>query len=276
MTRITLPWLMMALCFFFVKLPLSYGAGPRPEYPADEHGYLMLETKHQGLEVRIDGRFIGITPLGYVVLPPGLHKVRISPPVPGNWLDGGWLENVRISPADTLRVPVVFVTSYSIKSTPYEAKVLLDSDEIGQTPIFFKLFENERKYVTLSKQGFADTTFAVGLAERRFFDIKLKRRMEDPEISEAAKSDKLRNGSRSKLRLYAASGLALVSGALALYFREKGNDRFDRYRSTGEPGAADRFFADAKRYDRFAAAAFGIFQVSFVASFYFFLKDANR
>lgn len=274
--RITLLLLTVTLCGYFGELPLSYGAGPRPEYPADEDGYLMLETKHEGLEVKIDGRFIGITPLGYIALPPGLHKVRISPPLPGNWLDAGWLENVRVSPADTLRVPVVFETSYSIRSTPYAAKVLLDTDEIGQTPIFFKLFENERKYVTLLKHGFADTTFAVGLAEKRFFDIKLKRRVEDIEISRAAINDKLRNSSQSKLRLYAAGGLALVSGALALYFRGKGNGRYDRYRSTGEPGAADRFFADAKRYDRFAAAAFGVFQVSFVASFYFFLKDANR
>ena len=274
--RITLLLLVVTLRGFFGELPLSYGAGPRPEYPADEDGYLMLETKHEGLEVRIDGRFIGLTPLGFVALPPGQHKVRISPPAPGNWLDAGWFDNVRILPADTLRVPVVFETSYSIRSMPYEAKVLLDSEKIGLTPIFFKLFENEGKNVTLSKQGFADTTFAVGLGEKRFFDVKLKRHLEDIEISRAAMNDKLRSNSRSKRRLYTAGGLALVSGALALYFREKGNDRYDRYRSTGEPGAADRFFADAKRYDRFAAAAFGVFQVSFVASFYFFLKDANR
>ncbi|MFQ6115738.1 MAG: hypothetical protein ACE5NG_16885, partial [bacterium] len=37
-----------------------------------EEGYLVLQTKHKGLEVRVDDKFVGFTPLDAVTLSSGL------------------------------------------------------------------------------------------------------------------------------------------------------------------------------------------------------------
>jgi hypothetical protein len=68
----------------------------------------------------------------------------------------------------------------------------------------------------------------------------------------------------------------VVSGVLAFYFKKRGNDAYDAYLSTGNPQEFNPAYSQAKRFDKLAAVSFGVFQVSFVASFYLFLKRANK
>lgn len=239
-------------------------------------GHLILETKYVGLTVRINGKAVGRTPLEPYPLAPGLHKISVSHPEPANWFDQDWSANVKISPGDTLRVPVIFKKSYSINSNPFGATVLLGQDPIGETPIFFKLFEHDLKRVTLSKAGFSDTTFALGATAKRFFDIRLRPRTAALQVAPGAISSDFGRNPRSKVYLYSAAGLTLVSGALAIYFRNRGNEKFELYKSTGNPDLTDKLFSDTKKFDRLSAVSFGVFQISFAATFYLFLKETNR
>ncbi|MFQ5752143.1 MAG: PEGA domain-containing protein [bacterium] len=242
----------------------------------DEPGYLILETRYSGLEVRIDGKFIGYTPVDVVVLSTGLHQVTVSYPNPANWMDEDWLANVKIMSSDTLRVPVVFKKSYSINSNPYGATVWLEKNIIGETPIFFKLYENEVKQITLTKAGYQDTSFTIGTTKQLFFDISLRKRKNPLDQSLGVVGSDLKKSSKSKKYLYSAVGLTVVSGALALFFRKKGNAKYDLYLSTGNPEVTDKYFNEAKKFDRLSAVSFGVFQVSFIASFYLFLKRVNQ
>lgn len=268
--------LILSLFTTFV-LPLNAYSFPWNYFQqAQEQGYLILETKHNGLAVRIDGKFMGFTPLPGFDLTPGTHKVTVSNPYRANWLDQDWFADVKLSPGDTLRVKPVFKKSYSINSTPFGASVFFQNQRIGETPIFFTLEENETGFLTLSKDGFVDTTFVIGQSEQRFFKIMLKPQKRPLDLSVLPSDFELDKRPRSKKYFYSTLGLSVVSGALALYFRSKGNSSFDRYLGTGDPELMNKYFNEAKKFDRFAAASFGVFQVSFILSFYLFLKQANR
>ncbi len=273
--RITAASLTVSLLLSLV-LPEIAAAQTRKSQPSQEKiGYLALVTKHSGLEVRVDGKFAGFTPTVFK-LPEGLHKVALRHPDRSNWFEEDWSADVRILTGDTLRVPVVFKISFSINSQPFGAAIFLDDEAIGETPLFFKLSENESKRITLKKEGFRDTTFAIGQSEPRFYNIFLEKSSHPVEIFPAATSTELKGGSESNLLLYSTLGLTVVSGALALYFRKKGNDSYDTYLSTGNPDLFNPAYSQAKKFDRLAAVSFGVFQVSFVASFYLFLKRANK
>ncbi len=264
--------LFLIVCFILASLPKLALAR---SHPVRDEGYLSLQTKHKGLEVQVDGQFVGYTSDEVITLTEGTHKVTVRHPDRSNWLDEDWFANVRIQPGDTLRVPVVFKKSYSINSRPYGASVYLEDEYIGETPIYFQLLENEVGKVRISKSGFKKKVLTVGDSEQQFFDVTLKRKPTAVDTTVTKKGDDLQD-SNFKVYLYSAIGLAAVSGGLALYFRNEANNKFDQYQNTGDPELFETFFDDAERYDRYAAISFGVFQASFIASFYLLLKEANR
>lgn len=255
---------------------------PRPGYAQDNSqrkdtaGYLAIETDHRGLEVTVDGRFKGLTPTGILELPAGTHRIVVRHPSRSNWLDQDWMKEVQIAPGDTVVVDVVFKRSYSINSEPFGAEVFLDGEKVGETPLFIKLREGETTHVTLSHEGYQDTTVTLGGNRTRFLALELTPVTKEADLYLPDEIVQEQEHSTSKVLLYSAMGLSVVSGALALYFRDRGNDSYDRYLSTGDPAQFNQFYDDAKRYDRYAAASFVTFQVGFVASFYLFLRIANR
>jgi len=242
----------------------------------DIRGYLVIQTEHRGLEVTVDGQFKGLTPTGTLTLAPGRHRVVVRHPSRTNWLDQDWMQEVNIAPDDTVVVKVVFKKSYSINSEPFGAEVFMDGKKMGETPLFINLNENEIKDVTISHEGYRDTTVTLGGNRTRFVDVRLKPRVKETDLSLPDEIVQERDRSTSKVLLYSAIGLSVVSGALALYFRDQGNESYDKYLSTGDPAQFNQFYDDAKRFDRYAAASFVTFQVGFVASFYLFLRITNR
>ena len=238
-------------------------------------GYLLLLTRHQGLPVLVDGREVGRISRQPIPLDPGTHKVVVQHPRRTNWLDENWSAHVRIDPGDTLKVQLLFKNSYAINSQPYDADVYLDGEFAGKTPLYFRLFENEVKYATVRKVGYEPVAFSVGDTSRRFFDLALVPLRPDTVTTprgKRAEADK----AESNTLLYAALTTMVVSGGLALYFRNEANRRFDRYQSTGDPEAIERLFAETQKYDRMAAAAFIVFQASVIASLYLGIKRVNR
>jgi hypothetical protein len=239
----------------------------------DPKGWLMLIASHAGLVVKIDNQFVGLTP-DVFELTPGLHKVVVEHPDRINWFEENWVADVQILANDTLRAPVIFKYSYSIHSQPFGATVLKGTELVGETPIFFKLPENEIAEITLSKPGYRDTTLTLGLTPQRFFDVELAAAKIPLHLALGSVNADKRP--RSRVILYSAAALTLAAGGLAFYFRSRGDDKYESYLRTGDPEFIEKYYNDAKHFDRLAAVSFGIFQISFVASFYLLLKEANR
>jgi len=268
--------LLFSLTLYFC-LPVQLNAQTQSWKKEDSRGYLQVNTGHRGLEVTIDGQFKGLTPTDILVLTAGSHRVVVSHPSPKNWLDQNWSKEVQIAPDDTVIVEVTFEKSYSINSEPYGAEVFMDGNKMGETPLFIQLPEQESKQLRFAYEGYQDTTVTLGVDETRFLNVELTPVVAEPDVLVSdTVIEQQQSQSKKKLLLYSAIGLSAVSGALALYFREKGNDHYDQYLTTGDPGRFNAFYDDAKRFDRFATASFITFQVGFVASFYLFLSITNR
>jgi len=244
----------------------------RPGLSIDEKGYIKIETPYQGLDVSVDGQFVGATPLAVLAVATGAHKVRVRHPSRYNWNEQDFTEEINVSAGDTVSIKAIFKKSYAINSHPFGAGAFLERKKVGETPVRVLLGENESADVTLNLAGYRDTTFTIGQSRELLFDIRLQplRPTMGPDAV------RISNKVRYKMPFLVSLGTALVTGGLALYFRTKADDRFDQYLKTGEPRAFSRLYNDAKRFDKFAAASFGVFQVSFAFSFFFFLKRTKN
>ncbi|MBC7185740.1 MAG: hypothetical protein H5U38_01765 [Calditrichaeota bacterium] len=68
-------------------------------------------------------------------------------------------------------------------------------------------------------------------------------------------------------------GATVLAGGASIYLKSSADDRYERYLRAGSPEAMNRYYDEACRLDRYAAAAYGTFQVSFVLWVIFFLKS---
>jgi len=266
--------LVLSLCFLLFTAHLVDAGSLTKSILPEEKGYVLIHTRHSGLQVFIDGRVAGLTPLRIQSLGKGKHQIKVNPPDELNWLSNAWVKNVDVTAGDTTDIQVLFQRSYTIHSDPFGAAVFMDNLKIGETPFYLKLFENEWKNITLIKDGYRDTSIAVGLSDQEIFQVELQQR--DKKKDELIRIQSMRKARKTRRVIYSGFALALLSGGLALYFRGKANDRFDRYKSTGNPRVFNKSLNDAKKFDKFAAVSFGVFQVSFVFSFVMFLKHNNN
>ncbi|MFQ5602392.1 MAG: PEGA domain-containing protein [bacterium] len=274
--RMVAAWVLGSLFLQLFRMD-AIGAQQEPSLSIQKPtGYLILETRHAGLAVTIDKKFMGYTPQNSIALAAGVHSVVVEHPDKTEWLSEDWIREVNIIPDDTLRVPVLFKVTYSINSDPFGAALFFNNVFVGKTPFYLKLMEQETRSIKLSKPGYRDTTLTLGKNDQTFFRVALQPAEKAVQFSKESLSLDYRKKAKSKVLLYSMVGLTLVSGAFSLYFKGKGNHRFDLYRGTGNPALMERYYNDAQKFDRISAVSFGVFQVSFVASFYLFLKQANN
>ncbi len=274
--RIISSILVFSLSFSFVLSEVLVAAELKNCPKIEEWGYLKIITRRHGLAVKIDGNLTGFSPLEILTLAPGLHRVQVAHPDQANWLDRDWIGEVNIAAGDTSTIEVLFKRNYSIHSQPFGAAVLLDNQKLGETPTFLKLDETEIKQITLLKTGYQDTILTLGSSNIQFFDIKLRKRTEEPSLILATGEFSIKKKSKTNHSLFAAIGLTVVSGALGIYFRKKANNEFDQYLQSGDPQRFNESFDQSKKFDNYAAVSFAAFQTSFVLSFYLFLKKINN
>ena len=95
-------------------------------------GSINLKSNPSNAKALIDGREVGTTPISITDLKPGTHQVEAR-------MDGyyDWRESVEIVPGKEIELTATLqfrIGSLNINSNPSEAKILIDSREIGVTP----------------------------------------------------------------------------------------------------------------------------------------------
>ncbi len=262
---------LILLCFYnsVVLAELPSGSG------INEVGYVKIDVKHEGLEVQLDDKTIGYTPINLLTIPVGIHTISVAHFDKNNWLGKSWIRNVTVTKGDTILLRVNFKKSLSVNSSPYGAKVFIENQFMGETPFFFEIDEGEKQTITLKKQSYQDTTFTINATDVEKIHVQLR------EVTKTTKmifDDKFEVGKRKayKSRFLWTLGASALSGALTLYFRTSADDKYNRYRKTGNPESFNKLYDDAKILDKYAAVSYGTFQVSFVFSFYFFFAYKNH
>jgi len=236
------------------------------------NGVLRLQCERVGLSVYVDGKLLGKTPLPDIELPVGVHSVRISPPGSNVWFVKHWQKDVEIKQGELASASVNFELPLSINSQPYGAQVVVNGKPAGISPAFILLQEG-KNVIHLSLPGYADSTFAVLGGGRKAINIALRKSIAilKPTLEPEATSSFRKN----KTKVATAIGVSALTGAMALYFRSKADDNYNKYLKTGKPDQFEKFLGEAKKYDKYALGSYAVFQVSFVFSFYLLLKQAD-
>jgi hypothetical protein len=269
---------------FWAKVIFLFAAtiASAQENPSTGHATIFVESQHPGLPVLIDGKEAGFTPLRYWPLSPGKHEIAVKRSSPESWLDFDWTETCSLQAGDTVKFIARFLKGYSLNSTPFGAEVYVNGILHGTTPLVLRLPEGEAASVEIRKAGYQTAQLQAGKAreagqqETRLYAVTLKADQATELIREVEQSRRLFRVSKNRRIALAAAGLSLASGVAAILLKDKADNFYQQYLTTGLPAARESAYQRTVDYDRYSGIATAVFEASFAISFYFFIKSTSE
>lgn len=218
-----------------------------------------VETNVPDAVVYADSIRLGVAAESPFLLPPGTQHVRLLPPAAGSWSIAPQEAAVEPAPGDTLRLAFDFPYTYLIESIPHGATVIMETPDgrraIGTTPLRLAVAEPLDGSLLLERGGYISETVEPGRelwnTHRALLRPTMPRDDDTNTVSWRPPTPRL------QWIDYAALGLAVGSGALAVHYKFKADRRFEQYEETTDPALR----SEIRRYDTRSAIALGGMQV---------------
>jgi hypothetical protein len=242
--------------------------------PDSTRAIMCIRTAHDSLQVLLDGTAVGRTPLPSLPIPAGHHELRVqSPQWPSLQVDD-FVTIFSAAAGDTFTADVEFPVFFRINSIPYQARVLVDGQQMGETPLVLA-GPPAGVRLRLEKNGYEpwEVTFASWQDSAHVIRLKPEAVWLAQQERDAGRAK--RNTEWHRRGLYGSLLLGLVSGAATIYYRDQGNEAYSCYLGTADPVKMEHYYSRARRHDRIAGASYAVFEVSFILSGYFFLKSRH-
>ncbi|MBN2089329.1 PEGA domain-containing protein [candidate division KSB1 bacterium] len=236
-------------------------------------GILTILNADSTMNVIIDEKFIGNGTIQKHLIPSGKHVIQLIPPDRSVWRVGDWKKEFEIASGESLTIMLPGVKYFYINSIPFDAAVSLNDSVAGKTPLFITLTDPNQDILRIQMTGYVDYIIQVKDMKTNYLNIRLEK---DKEINEVDLQKVLNLKSKKtqkKILTCSIVGLTLISGITTIYLRQEADRRYDKYLAAGQPTVMNRLYKETKDYDRYAAIAYGTFQLSFISSLYFLFKN---
>ncbi len=217
--------------------------------------WLSVHANCTGSRVYLDDSLAGRTPIDSLPVAPGGHLLRCMPPDPFEWTTAPVADSIDCPAGGVLLKEIAFPRYVRVSSQPDGATATGDSAIIlGQTPLWVPVAE-EPGSIRLAKDGYSP----VLLRTVRDTVVVLERNggaMRPDAIVALSTS----NG-QSDLPMYITSGAAVLTGALAAYFKIKADHLYSDYLNSGDPSTLESIH----RYDRASGFALAACEINVAA-----------
>ncbi len=205
-------------------------------------------------------------------LPPGKHVIQLTPPDRSVWRVGDWKKEFEITSGESLAITIPEIKYLYINSIPFDATVFLNDSLTGKTPLFITWTNPKNDILRIQMDGYKDYLIPSHDLKTDYLNIRLETDKAVNEIHLQKVLHFKNKRTQKKLLTYSMLGLTLISGVTTIYLRQEADQRYDRYLAAGLPADMNKLFEETKDYDRYAAIAYGTFQLSFISALYLLFK----
>jgi len=238
-------------------------------------GYLKIETDLPGIEIQLNSKLLGTTPLPIIALPLGEYQLIALHPERYLWGNLDWHDSIEVTAHDTIVIKPKFQWILNIRSQPFDAEVYLNDEFKGKTPLTISLASKKDTHLMLKKKGYKNYLINLDQIENNFLNVKL---VEDHLTADfklvGASNEKIPQKSYRKIT-YSLWGLSVISGLTAIYFKKQADMKYRQYLVTGSLNDMNRLYQESQKFDQYTLFSLGIMQGALALSVYFFMKSTN-
>lgn len=195
---------------------------------------LSVSSNQSGVRVMIDSSMIGMAPIEGVLIRPGKRILRLLPPDSLTWSQEVVIETLSVVSGERIRRDAAFLPVYFISTDPYGADVYARDSLLGETPLRSSIAPG---LIRILKPGYDSASFLLrpggGAVDLTLHPL-------GGTVSQPVVPYLSSDGSKSPLGLYLASGVAVIGGAAAAYFKIKADGAYGDYLATGDGSTLSR------------------------------------
>ncbi len=238
-------------------------------------GYLKVATDSTGIEIRLNDKLLGRTPLPIIGLTSGKYQLMARHPNPYVWGNFDWQDSVAIAPPDTIIVHPCFKKLFTVRTNPFDASVFLNNEYRGNTPLAIPLNSYQNFQLLLKKDGFQDYSIDLNPLSSNFLTVNLIKNHAQLKVNELTQQQHRRSKHRYRALTYSFWGLSILTGLSTVYLKDQADEKYQQYLVAGSLKDMNKYYNDARRYDRYTYVSLGVLQGCFVLSFYFLMKSLD-
>ncbi len=244
-----------ALLLLTLAIPVSAQEADTANRNDTLSSWLTVHANHAGCRAYLDDSLLGRTPLDSVPVAPGRHRLTCAPPDSFDWISSPVSDSIECLPGKLLLKTIQFPRFAYVSSQPDGATASdHDTSELGRTPLWIPVSEAPHP-VRLLKTGYKPAMLEV----IRDTLVVLEA---DGSLSGIGGEDVLSTaGSRSGVPVYLTAGAAVLTGAVAAYFKIRADHMYGDYLSSGDGGTLETIH----RYDRISGIALAACEINLVA-----------
>lgn len=219
---------------------------------------VVLDTNYPEAQVFADATYLGTAAQRQFLIPASVRQLRLVTPDIDTWSVPPVVATLPAA-VDSLSLHLDFPYTYRIETFPFGATVYLETLaerlKLGETPLLHQSDEPLEGTLVVARRGYMPERWQPGreIWNRSVITLRPTRHTDEP----VAMVDWSPPKQRHRWINYAASGLALTAGALAVYYRFKANDLDDRCQGESACSLQPRI----DRYNTRAIVALGAMQV---------------
>ena len=241
-----------------------------------QEGFLKIESPQAGLIITLNDSIIGKTPLALLKINCGTYRLSVLNPQKGIWKNDDWLQQIQIVAEDTTIVKPVLKQKLIIRSNPFDAQVLIDNKYIGNTPIYLDLPPSKERVLIIKKERYKPYLINLLNNTPSTLNITLEPITKLQKSFHKIQVKKEKKFHQNKKLTYTLMAFTICTGFATAYFKNQAELKYEQYLIAGNIEDMNRNYNDTKRLDKISSVSLGIFEVSFVLSFYFLIKTVGH
>jgi len=247
--------LQRSLVCSLVVVAVTCGSAPAQD---STHAWLRVESNLPASLVLVDSLYVGRADRSLIRVPANSARIVLVPTEVGAWDLPQPNKDLSVAAGDTATMVMDFAYQYRIDSSPFGALVSVPAEGglvLGKTPLVYSTATPLLSTLLLERSGYANAQIQPGTDVINRHSVAL--RLLDQDVPDDLAVEWAPRSANNKWITWAAAGLALTGGALAVNFKFKADDEYDRYLETGDPAIKEH----VDRYDTYSYVALGAMQV---------------
>jgi len=244
--------------------------------PQGNLGYLKIDYDSTGIEIQLNNKTLGLTPLPIIMLTPGTYKIFARHPKPYLWGTFDWQDSIKIVSDDTLIIQPQFVKILFIKTDPFDADVFLNNKLMGQSPLSISFYSVDSSQLLVKKNGYENYGIDLNQVTSDYLNIILTENQRKLGLKDFQLLSQKKSKHRYKKLAYSFWGLSILTGLSTVYLKDQADEKYQQYRVAGSLKDMNKYYQDAKRLDRYTYVSMGILQGCFILASYFLMKSYSE
>lgn len=237
-------------------------------------GYLKIISDSSGIELRLNNKLLGYTPLPIISLRPGNYQLCALHPNPYLWGNLDWQDSIQIIANDTLIVQPKIKTFLFIRTDPFGAEIFLNNERQGETPLAILLnSDNNPQQMLIKKEGYKDYPVNLGEMSNNYLTVNLSPNNRLTNLDAIHLQEQIHLKRRYRKLSYGFWGLSIITGLTTVYLKDQADNKYQQYLVAGSLSEMNNYYNESKRFDRYSYVSLGLLQGCFVLSFYFLMKS---